>query len=282
MRVMVVVKATPSSEAGQLPSAGLLQAMGAYNEELVKAGIMQAGEGLKASSEGVRVRFQGSQRLVTHGPFAETSELIAGFWLWQVASMEEAIEWVERCPNPMPEDSDIEIRPLYETEDFAACDTDGKVAAHEAGLRTQLAMQNCAIQPYLFFSGRCEEALDFYQQALGAKVIMKMRFEESPDPTPPGMLQPGFEKKIMHAAFKVGDMLLMASDGCDDKTNFQGFRLALSLDGAEACDQAFDALAVGGRVDMPLCQTFWSARFGMLTDKFNVGWMIMVKDQVAP
>ena len=119
MRVMVFVKATPNSEAGTMPSEELFREMTAFNEELAKAGILLAGDGLKPSSQGARVRFSGRSRTVTDGPFAETKELVAGFWLWQVRSLEEAIEWVKRCPNPMPnEDSDIEIRPLYEMEDF--------------------------------------------------------------------------------------------------------------------------------------------------------------------
>ncbi|KGQ20487.1 PhnB protein [Lysobacter dokdonensis DS-58] len=119
MRVMVIVKATPGSEAGTLPSPELLAEMGAFNEELAKAGILLMGDGLKASKHGARVRFSGTRRSVTDGPFAETKELVAGFWLWQVQSMEEAIEWVKRCPNPMPgEDSDIEVRPMFEAEDF--------------------------------------------------------------------------------------------------------------------------------------------------------------------
>ena len=118
MRVMVMVKATASSEAGELPDTKLFEAMGKYNEELVKAGVMLAGEGLKASSHGARVRFSGAKRHVIDGPFAETKELVAGFWLWQVKSLEEAIEWVKRCPNPMPGESEIEIRPVFEAEDF--------------------------------------------------------------------------------------------------------------------------------------------------------------------
>ena len=120
MRVMVMVKASTESEAGQMPSTELLAAMGAYNEELVKAGVMQAGEGLHPSSRGKRVHFSGSRRTVIDGPFAETKELVAGFWLWQVASMEEAVEWVKRCPNPMMSDSDIEIRQVFEADDFGA------------------------------------------------------------------------------------------------------------------------------------------------------------------
>jgi hypothetical protein len=120
MRVMVMVKATEESEAGKMPSTELLEAMGEFNEELVKAGVMLAGEGLHPSAKGKRVRFSGSQRTVIDGPFAETKELVAGFWLWQVKSMDEAIAWVKRCPNPMESDSDIEIRPLFEAEDFGA------------------------------------------------------------------------------------------------------------------------------------------------------------------
>lgn len=115
---MVMVKATQTSEAGVMPSAQLLMDMGRYNEELIKAGVMLAGEGLRPTKDGKRVKFSGSSRTVVDGPFSETKELVAGFWMWQVRSMEEAVEWVLRCPNPMPEDSEIEIRPIFEAEDF--------------------------------------------------------------------------------------------------------------------------------------------------------------------
>ena len=281
MRVMVIVKATESSEAGAPPSQELMVEMGRFNEQLVSAGIMKNGDGLKPSSHGVRVRFSGSERIVTDGPFAETNELIAGYWLWEVASMQEAIEWVKRCPNPMPEESEIEIRPFYEMEDFAQNDPDGNIATQEEVLRHKINLQAATVQPYLFFSGRCEEALAFYEQALGATVTMKMRFSESPDPVPPGMLQAGFENKIMHSSFSVGKMTLMASDGCDDKSKFDGFRLALSVPNEDAADAAFHALAEGGQVDMPLMKTFWSPRYGMVTDQFGVGWMVMVPGEGA-
>ena len=120
MRFMVMVKATKDSEAGALPDEKLLAAMGKYNEELVNAGVMLAGEGLHPSSKGARVRFSGTNRTVIDGPFTETKELVAGFWLWRVDSLEKAIEWVKRCPNPMPGESEIEIRQIFEAEDFGA------------------------------------------------------------------------------------------------------------------------------------------------------------------
>ena len=118
MRVMVLVKATVDSEAGAMPSTDLVEAMFTYNEELVRAGIMQGGDGLKPSSEGKRVAFEGDSRTVIDGPFPHTSELVAGYWLWEVKDMEEALEWARKCPNPMPGPSELEIRPLYEIEDF--------------------------------------------------------------------------------------------------------------------------------------------------------------------
>ena len=134
MRFMVIVKATKDSEAGAMPSQELLTAMGKYNEELVKAGIMLAGDGLQPSSRGKRVRFSGSSRTVIDGPFAETKELIAGYWIWQVRSMDEALEWAKRCPNPMPGPSDLEIRPLWESTDFGP-----EIAAQENELRAKIA-----------------------------------------------------------------------------------------------------------------------------------------------
>ena len=136
MRVMVIVKATAESEAGQMPSTELMVAMGQFNEELVKAGLILAGEGLHPSSRGKRIRFAGKDRTVVDGPFAETKELIAGFWLWRVQSMEEAVSWVKRCPNPMESDSDIEIRPVFEAEDFGEALTP-ELRALEDRLRAQ-------------------------------------------------------------------------------------------------------------------------------------------------
>lgn len=139
-----------------------------------------------------------------------------------------------------------------------------------------------AITPYLDFAGRCDEALEFYRQALGAEVEMVMRFRESPDPPPPGMLPPGFEDKVMHASFRVKGILLMASDGCGGPATFTGVSLALSLPSETEAHQAFNGLADGGTVQMPLGATFWSPCFGMLTDRFGLGWMIMVPPSDSP
>src|SRR5450631_480345 len=140
MKVMVLVKATQDSEAGVMPTQQLLTAMGEFNESLVKAGIMLAGEGLRPSRHGKRVRFSGQTRAVTDGPFAETKELVAGFWIWQVRSIEEAVEWVKRCPNPMLGDSDIEIRPIFAPEDFGEAMT-SELKAREADLRRRTEAQ---------------------------------------------------------------------------------------------------------------------------------------------
>jgi hypothetical protein len=138
---MVIVKASPESEAGEMPSAELLAAMGAYNEELVKAGVMLAGEGLHPSSQGVRVQFSGKDRTVIEGPFAQPRELIAGFWIFKVQSLKEAVDWVKRCPNPMISDSEIEIRQIFEVEEFGESFTP-ELQEQEERLRAQISSQS--------------------------------------------------------------------------------------------------------------------------------------------
>ena len=133
------------------------------------------------------------------------------------------------------------------------------------------------VEPYLFFNGRCEEAIEFYKKALGAEVLMLMRFKESPEPPPPGMIPPGSENKIMHASLRVGETTVMASDGrCEGQSNFQGFSLSLAVANERDADRVFAALSEGGQVQMPLAKTFWSPRFGMVADRFGVGWMVSV------
>jgi PhnB protein len=280
MKVMVIVKASPSSEAGKMPSPELLTAMGKFNEELVKANIMESGDGLKPTSQGVRVRFSGNKRIVTTGPFTETNEIIAGYWVWNVESMEQAIEWVKKCPNPMEEDSDIEIRSFYTMDDFAEIDPEGKEREHEDSLRQTIAMRKVDVKQYLFFSGRCDEALKFYQQHLSAEIQFLLRFNESPDPVPDDMLQDGFENKVMHAEFSLGNTRIMASDGCNDVEQFSGFRIALTLNDETEARRIFAALASdGGKIDMPLMKTFWSPLYGQVTDQFGIGWMVMLEGE---
>ncbi len=135
---------------------------------------------------------------------------------------------------------------------------------------------NAIIEPYLFFNGCCEEALEFYESAIDAKRVMLMRFNESPEPPPPSMVPPGHENKVMHASIWVGKTMVMASDGCGENQTFGGFSLYLNVASEELANRYFEALSEGGTVNMPLGKTFWSPRFGMLTDKFGVGWMVGV------
>lgn len=280
MKVMVIVKATDSSEAGVPPTQELMNAMGEFNEMLVKAGIMESGDGLKPSNQGFRVRFSGNKREVVQGPFIETNELIAGYWIWNVDSIEQAIEWVKKCPNPMLEDSDIEIRPFYSMEDYADWDTTGEIAEKEQCLRDTVTMQNsmqqATMNSYLFFSGRCEEALNYYQEHLGASISMLMRFSDSPEPLPEDALTPGFEDKVMHCEFNIANIKLFASDGCGDGTEISGFSLALTLNDPDEAHRVFNALAKNGQINMPLTETFWSPLYGQVTDQFGVAWMVML------
>jgi uncharacterized glyoxalase superfamily protein PhnB len=269
-----------------MPPTDLLAAMGKYNEELVRAGVMLAGEGLHPSSKGVRMRFSGKQCTMTDGPFAETKELIAGYWLWQVRSREEAVEWLRRAP--FDGGAEVELRPVFEAEDFGAVLTP-ELREQEERLRAQAAQQRVVkpgngaampVQPYLNFDGRCEEALDFYRKALGAEVNALLRFADGPPPSPDGcsMRPLGSEKKVMHAEFRIGDTTLMASDCfCTGKPSFQGVSIALAPpDDAEA-KRLFDALADGGEVRQPLTATFFSSSFGVVADRFGLNWMLAVR-----
>ena len=141
-------------------------------------------------------------------------------------------------------------------------------------------MPKTRITPYVFFQGNCEEAIHFYQQAIGAKTLMLMRFNESPDAPPPGLLEPGFETKVMHSSILVGDTQIYLSDGCDSKpVDYSGIRLAISFDDPETVKQAFAGLSQGGKVEMELQQTFWSPLFGMVQDKYGIGWMVSILDE---
>ena len=140
-------------------------------------------------------------------------------------------------------------------------------------------MSSSTVRPYLFFGGRCEEALRFYESALGAKIDILMYYKDSPEPPPPGVLPPGFENKVMHAGFRIGDSLLMASDGCDTSSTFSNFSLSVHLPSVPEVERAFAALSEGGRVKMPLSKTFWSPCFGMLSDAFGMDWMLTLSEE---
>ncbi len=274
MKVMVIVKATADSEAGNMPKEALLAEMGQFNADLAAAGIMIDGAGLKPSSQGARVVFNGNDRQVIDGPFAETKELVAGYWVLgsKVSGRSEGVG--EALPHPMPgvDGAIIEIRPYFELDDFG---TEYTPELQELEKQTQamVDLRGTFTQPYLFFGGRCEEALDFYGKVLGAQVLMKMRFNESPQPPPPGFLEDGFETKIMHSTFKLGETTMMASDGCDSRSSFDGFRLAFQTKTTEQAEKAFAGLSEGGKVDMPLTKTFWSPLYGQVTTSLEwVGW----------
>ena len=228
MRFMVIVRATKDSEAGVLPDEKLLADMGKFNEELVKAGVMLAGEGLQPSSKGARVRFSGTKRTVIDGPFAETKELIAGFWLWKVKSKEEAIEWVKRCPNPTgpnprsrsarcsrPRISAPSSRPSCGEQEERLRAADGEASGRLSSsqvrhCKTQsLKETTMHLNPYLTFNGQCEAAFRFYEECLGGKIVAMMTHAETPAEE---QISPEWRDKIMHARLAVGDRLLMGSD----------------------------------------------------------------------
>jgi len=272
MKVMVVVKANPESEAGKMPSTEVLSEMGKFNEQLVQAGVLLAAEGLHPTSKAKRVAFEGKNRSVIDGPFAETKELIAGYWIWKVDSIDDAVEWLKKSPF---QEGELDIRPIFSQEDFGD-ELTPELREQETQLASDIEMQQVAATQYLFFSGQCEQALEFYKEHLGAKVGMIMRFNESPDPLPEGMLKEGFERKIMHSEFTIGSTRILASDGCNDKEKFDGFRIALSAHNKETAEHLFEALSQGGRVDMPLGPTFFSPLYGQVTDQFGLGWIIIV------
>lgn len=274
MRFMVMVKATAESEAGKMPTEQLLAEMGRYNEELVKAGVMQAGEGLHPSSRGARVRFSGSRRTVIDGPFAETKELVAGFWLWNVASLEEAIEWVKRCPNPMESDSDIEIRRIFEAEDFGAEFTP-ELRAQEDRLREEITAQaqaKAAVQPvpaplgatpYLTIRGAAE-AIAWYEKIVGAKVAFRI---DAPD------------GKVMHAELYVGPARFMLTEerpehGALSPKAVGGSSSTAILYVPDVDAVVAKALEAGATPTMPVADQFWGDRSGGYTDPYGHHWMI--------
>jgi len=281
MRFMILIKADKNSEAGVMPDTQLLEAMGRFNEELVEAGVMQAGEGLQPTSKGARVRFKGRERSVVDGPFSDTRELIAGFWIWKVKSKDEAIAWVKRCPNPMGEESEIEIRQIFEAEDFGAEFTP-ELRAQEDRLRAQIdAKQAAAVNPvpaatgstpYLVIKG-AKEAIAWYQKVFGAQVVMQM---DAPD------------HQLMHAELKVGSAQFMLTE---ERAEHQALS-PLTLGGSSSSALLYvpdtdavvkQAVASGARVTMPVADQFWGDRSGHLIDPFGHQWFISThKEDLTP
>lgn len=269
MRFMVLIKADKNSEAGQMPDEQLLTEMGNFNEELVKAGVMLSGEGLHPSSKGARVRFSGKERSVVDGPFAQTKELIAGFWIWQVKSREEAIEWVKRCPNPMGENSEVELRQIFESEDFGA-ELTPELRAQEDRLRAELATpkvepvpESRGAIPYLVIRGAAD-AIGFYQQVLNAALVFRL---DAPD------------GKVMHAEMTIGPARFMLSE---ERPEYQALS-PISVGGTGSSVMAYvpdvdaamaRALAAGATQGMPVADQFWGDRCGSITDPFGHQWMI--------
>jgi uncharacterized glyoxalase superfamily protein PhnB len=253
MRFMIMVKADKSTEAGVMPSERLLTEMGQFNEELVKAGVLLAAEGLQPSSKGARVKFAGSKRSVIDGPFAESKELIAGFWLWQVKSKEEAIEWVKRCPKPLEGDAEIEIRQVFEASDF------GKQAAP----RVTPVPESRGATPYLIVKGAAD-AIGFYQRVFGAELLMRLN---APDGS------------VMHAELKVGPAHFMLTEERPEYRALSPQAIGGSASSAivyvEDADAAVQrALDAGSQIIMPLADQFWGDRSAGIVDPFGHHWMV--------
>jgi uncharacterized glyoxalase superfamily protein PhnB len=284
MRFMILIKADKNSEAGVMPDTRLLEAMGQFNEELVKAGVMQAGEGLQPSSKGARVRFQGHERSVVNGPFAGDKGLVAGFWIWKLNSLDEAIAWVKRCPNPTGESSEIEIRQVFEAEDFGAEFTP-ELREQEDRLRAQIestqAKPTAAVNPvppatgstpYLVIKN-AKDAIAWYQKVFGAQVVMQM---DAPD------------GKTMHAELQVGSAKFMLTE---ERAEHQALS-PLTLGGSSSSALLYvpdtdaivnQAVAAGARVTMPVADQFWGDRSGHLVDPFGHQWFISThKEDLTP
>jgi uncharacterized glyoxalase superfamily protein PhnB len=276
MRFMILIKADKNTESGRMPSEALLAEMGRFNEELVKAGVMLAGEGLHPSAKGARVRFSGSKRTVIDGPFAESKELIAGFWLWEVKSREEAIEWVRRCPNPLEGDAEIEIRQVFEAADFGAEFTP-ELREQEDRLRSQIASRageappaavtavpvSRGATPYLVVKGAAD-AIGYYQRVFGAELVTRF---DAPDGS------------VMHAELTVGPAHFMLTEerrqyGALSPATIGGSGSTATLYVPDADATVERAVAAGARVTMPVRDQFWGDRCGNIVDPFGHQWFI--------
>ncbi|MEX2335294.1 MAG: YciI family protein [Pseudohongiella sp.] len=269
MKVMIMRKADTDTEKGVMPSDDMLQAMADYNEEMLNAGVMIDGTGLKPTSTGVRVQFKSGEPMVIDGPFAETKELLAGFTMINVTSMDEAIAWAKKWPR-MDSDGNVtlELRILYEMEDFI----DGEGIEKHKRSAARLARQPTSMSTHLSFNGNCREAMSFYADVLSGEVTFMLPYADTPmkDET-----DADWQDKIIHAEINLGGRVLMGADAPPamyEKPT--GTSVQLYYDDVAIAKEVFDALLVGGSVYMPFAETFWAKGFGMLTDKYGIHWMI--------
>ena len=280
MRFMMLLKADKNTEAGVLPTEQELATMGQYNQQLIDAGVLLDGQGLQPSSKGARVTFPGGKPKVTDGPFVETKELIAGYWMVNAKSKEDAIEWAKKVPFQMlPTNQgtpEIEIRQVFELEDFPnvppeVAEMEKKFATNQ-GVNKSGAVQIKEIAPYLMFNGNCAEAFRFYQSVLGGKLDIQT-YGNSPAKEHVPAEAHG---KVIHARLSLGNWALMGSDdaspGAFEKP--QGTQVTLTLATEVDAKRVFDALAQSGKQTMPFGKTFWSSGFGMLVDRFGTPWMV--------
>jgi PhnB protein len=275
MRFMMIVKPGIELAPGEVPSEEMIAEMGRFNEEMMKAGVLVDLSGLQPSAQGARVQFSRGKRTLVDGPFAETKELVGGYWIINVKSREEAIDWAMRapCPSGKGGDAEIEVRQFFELEDF------GETAAVEKAkeLAKELKGEKTAgptIRPniYLNFNGTCEEAFRFYERAIGAKIECLLRHAGTPAEA---HVPAEWQQKIMHGRLNVNGEVIMASDAFT--ANFQppqGFSVALQIKDVAEAERSFRALSENGQVKMPLQETFWATRFGMLVDQYGIPWMI--------
>lgn len=269
MKVMLIRKADKNTEEGTMPGQELLLAMGKYNEMLVNAGVMEDGTGLKPSKNGVRVNFDNGEPVVTNGPFTETHELVAGFTMLEVDSLDEAIEWAKQWPPEDAENGDLtlELRPVYGLEDFEQ----GEGLAKHQELEKKIQKQPSSITPHLQFNGKCNQALEFYAECLGAEITEIVRWGDIP-------MDQEFadEQKAMvaHANLSIGSLAVAGMDSLSGDKDVIPGRIILGFATPEQTRAAFDALAAGGKVNMEPEPTFWSSCFAVVTDKFGVEWSL--------
>lgn len=269
MKFMLIRRADEDTEAGKLPSEDMLQTMSDYNQRMARAGVFVTGEGLRPSRDGCRIDFHNGRPEVHRGPFATPDELVAGFSIIETDSLEEAIEWACQWPT-LDRDGNtrLELRRFYELEDFQP----GPALESHRQLGERLARQPDQLNTHLVFNGQCREALGFYADVLGGEVEAMLPFAGTPaaDEVPES-----FRDRIIHGAVNIRGRRLMGADMTGEcYTRPAGTRIQLEYDDIASAERVFNQLAEGGTVDMPFAETFWAERFGMLTDRYGIGWMI--------